>query len=98
MRAPESCQAVLRSSLPMESVVALMAEWISLGNMIKLQELSTLISDFLKGWQDKETMDLLGEQVWNEMTEEWAECMYGEGNIPALQKWMSRLAVKQTWV
>ena len=26
-------------------------------------------------------MDLLGDQMWNEMTEEWAEYMYGEGNM-----------------
>ena len=51
----------LRSSLPMESVVALIAEWISLGEMIKIQELSALISDHLKEWQDKETLDLIGE-------------------------------------
>ena len=36
--------------------MALVAEWISLGEMIKLQELSTLISDVLSVWQDKETM------------------------------------------
>ena len=69
MRVPEFDQAILRSSLPLESVVALIAEWISLGQMIKLQELSPLISDILKEWQDKETVDLLGDQVWNEMTE-----------------------------
>ena len=70
---PESCggplsQAILRSSLPIESVVDLIAEWISLGEMIKLQELSTLKSDILKEWQDKETMDLLlRNQMWNEI-------------------------------
>ena len=32
----------------MERVVVLIAEWISLGEIIKLQELSTLISDILR--------------------------------------------------
>ena len=47
----------------MESVVALVAEWTSLEEMIKLQELSTLISDVLRDWQDKETMESLGDQI-----------------------------------
>ena len=67
----------------MESVVALLAEWISFGEMIKLQELSTLISDILRQWQDKETMEFFGDQIWNEMNEGWAEYMYGGGNGPA---------------
>ena len=33
----------------MESVVVMGGEWISLGEMIKLQELSTLISDVFEG-------------------------------------------------
>ena len=80
----------------MESVVALLAEWISLGEMIKLQDKS--ISDILKECQDKEAMDLLGDQVWKETAEEWAEYVYGEGNSPALWMEMSGLAVKQTWL
>ena len=68
----------------MESVVALMAEWFSLGEMIKLQELSTLISDILEEWQDRETTELLGDQIWSEMNEEWAEYMSGEGKSRAL--------------
>ena len=78
------CQVVLKSSLLMESVVALVAEWISLGEVIKLQELSTPISDVLREWQDKEIMESLGDQIWNEMNEEWTEYMCGEGNSPAL--------------
>ena len=77
-------KADLKSSLPMENVVALIAEWFSLEEMIKLQELSALMSDNLKEWQDMETLDLIGDQVWDDMTEEWAELMYGEGNSPAL--------------
>ena len=34
----------------MESVVVLIAEWFSLGEMIKLQEFSLLISDNLWEW------------------------------------------------
>ena len=80
----KSGQEVLKSSL-MECVVALVAEWISLGEMIKLQELSTLISDALRDWQDHETMEWFGDQIWNKKkNEEWAEYMCGEGNSPAL--------------
>ena len=68
----------------MESVVALIAEWFSLGKMIKFQKVFALISDNLKELQDKETLELIGDQVWDDMTEEWAEYMYGEGNSPAL--------------
>ena len=46
--------------------MALVAEWVSFGEMIKLQELSTLISDALRDWQDHETMESLGDQIWNE--------------------------------
>ena len=51
----------------MEGVVALIAERISLGEMISHR---IAISDMLKEWQDKETMDFFGDQMWNEMTEE----------------------------
>ena len=57
MRVLQFDAANLRSSLPKESVVVLIVEWISLMEMIKLQELSALISDMLKEWQDKETLD-----------------------------------------
>ena len=81
----------------MESVVALLAEWISFGEMIKLRELSTLISDILTEWQDKETMESLEDQIWNEMNEEWAEYVYGESKSPAFLEWTSKPAVKQAW-
>ena len=45
---------VLKFSLMMESVVALVAEWDSLEEMNKLQVLSSLIYINLKEWQDKE--------------------------------------------
>ena len=48
--------------------------------MIKLKELSALTSDVLKEWQDKETMDLIGDQVWDDMTEERAEYTCGYSN------------------
>ena len=79
---------------PANGKCALIAEWISLGEMIKLQELSTLISDILKAWEDKETMDLIGDQVWDDMTDEWAEFLYGEGNCPALPGWRIRRTEK----
>ena len=97
MRVFKSGQVVVRSNLPMESVVAVQAEWICKGEMMKLQELSTLISDTLKEWQDKEIVDSLGDQVWKGMDEEWTEHFYGEDKSPAFQKWTSRFAAKQAW-
>ena len=52
-----SDQLVLKSGLLMESVAALVAEWISLGKMFTLQELSTPISDVLREWEGKEIME-----------------------------------------
>ena len=31
-------------------------------------------------------MESLGDQIWNEMNDQWAEYVYGEGNSPALVK------------
>ena len=74
------------SGLLMENVVAFVAERISLGEMIMLQELSTPISDVLREWQGKEITESLGDQIRNHMNEEWAEYKDGEGNSPALVK------------
>ena len=71
-------------SAVMESVVALVAEWISLREMFKLQELFAPISDVPREWQGKEIMESLADQIWNATNEEWAEYMYGEENSPAL--------------
>ena len=58
------------------------AEWFSHGEMIKLQGVSVLMS--VNEWQYKDIVDENDNQVWDCMTEEWTECMYGEGNGPAL--------------
>ena len=68
----------------MESTVTLVAAWLSQKEMIKLQGISVLISVNLKEWQHKDFVDEDDNQVWDCMTEEWAESMYGEGNSPAL--------------
>ena len=44
--------------------------------------LSSLRSVKLREWQDKETLDEIGNQVWDDMTEEWTEYVYGEDNSP----------------
>ena len=61
----------------MESVVALVAEWISLGQMFRLQELSKTVSDVLREWLGNEIMEAFGDQTWNDLSEEWAEFLYG---------------------
>ena len=64
MTASELDQTNLRSSLSVEREVAMIVEWVSFGEMINLQELSALIFDIMKEWQDKETLDLIGDLVW----------------------------------
>ena len=44
------------------SVVVLTVEWVPLG--------------LLKEWQDKGILDLIGDWLWDNMTEEWAEYMH----------------------
>ena len=71
------------SRVLMEGVVALVVEWISLEEMFKLQELSPSVSGTLKGWEGKEIMESLVDQIWSDMNEEWAEHVHGEGNSQA---------------
>ena len=73
------------SNLLMGSVVTLIAEWFSLGETIKLQELFALTSVNLRERHNPETLDWIEDQVWDGMTEEWAEHIYGEGNSSALK-------------
>ena len=53
---------------------------------------SWVLPDILKEWQDEEAMD----QVWNEMTGEWAEIFIRRGQQLSLKNVDVRLAVKQT--
>ena len=55
----------------MESIVTLVSEWFSHGEMIKLQGVSVLMSVNLKEWQCKDVVDENDNQVWDCMTEEW---------------------------
>ena len=70
----------------MVSVVTMNAEWFSLADMIKLRELTVLFSVKLKEWQYKVTLDEIGDQVWDGLTEEMAEHLYEDGNSLALKK------------
>ena len=42
-----------------------------LGEMVKLQELSTSVSDVLREWLDDQILAPVGEQTWTYMSEEW---------------------------
>ena len=68
----------------MESILVLVTEWISSKDTVKLYELSSTLYDVLQGWLGNESIELLGDQTWDDMSEEWSEFMYGEGNSPAL--------------
>ena len=71
----------------MESAVTLVAEWFSHVDMIKLQGVSVLKSVNSREWQYKDTVDEIGDQVW----EEWALHMYEAGDSPAF------FSVRRTW-
>ena len=45
--------------------------------MVKLQELSTSVSDVLREWLDDQILAPVGEQTWTDMSEEWTELMHG---------------------
>ena len=51
-----------------------------------MQGISVLISVNLRKWQYKDFVDEDDNQVWDCMTEEWAEYMYGEGKQPSIMK------------
>ena len=64
--------------------MTLIAEWFSLGEMMVLQGVSLLVSVNLREWQYKDSLDEIGDQVWDGLAEEWAVHMYEEGDRPAL--------------
>ena len=70
----------------MESIFVLVTEWISSQDMVNLYELSSTLYVVLQEWLVKEILDALGDQTWIDMSEEWAEFKYGEGNSPARKK------------
>ena len=78
---------VVQVSNPLlESIFVLVTEWISSKDMVNLYELSSTLYVVLQEWLGNEILDALGDQTWIDMSEEWAEFMYGEGNSPARKK------------
>ena len=61
----------------MVSIVALVAGWIPLKDMIKLYELSSTVSGVLKECLGDQILDSFGDHIWTEMSEEWTEFMFG---------------------
>ena len=57
----------------MESIVVLVADW----TCSKLHELSPTTSGALKIWLDAQILDSLDDEIWNGVSEEWANSMYG---------------------
>ena len=62
----------------------MVTEWISSKDMVKLYEFSSTLHVVLQEWLGDEIMHPLGDQTWIDMSEEWAEFMFGEGNNQAL--------------
>ena len=57
----------------------LVIEWIPSEDMVNLHELSSTVYAVLQEWFDDQILDSLGDQTWIDMSEGWAEHMYGEG-------------------
>ena len=55
-----------------ENIIVLVADWISLKDMLKLHELSPTASGALKTWLEAQILDSLDDKIWNDMSEEWA--------------------------
>ena len=62
----------------MESIIVLVADWISFKDMLLLHELSPTASVALKIWVDAQILDSLDDEIWNDMREELANLMYGQ--------------------
>ena len=76
---------MIHSEAPqMEGVPTLLAGWVPKREIGVLQGLSMPASVNLNEWMYKDIIDENDTQAWANMTEEWTEKMYGEGNSPAL--------------
>ena len=75
----------------MESVVALIAEWISFGEMFSYRSYLRL-----KEWQDKETLDFIRDQVWDDMTKSGPSICVVKATVLPCARGYPGLAVKQT--
>ena len=62
----------------MESTIVLVADWICLEDMLKLNELSPTASGALKIGLDSQILDSLDDEIWNDMSEEWANFLFGQ--------------------
>ena len=71
----------------MESIVALVAEWIPLKDMIKLYELSSTVWGALNEWLDDQIIDSFGDQTSIDMSKEWTDFMYGTAKNCKAARW-----------
>ena len=65
----------------MVSVVTLIAEGLPWGD--DQVSWSVMISGNLRGWQYKDTLDEIGDEVWDGLADEWAVHIYEEEDGPA---------------
>ena len=87
--------SVVQVSNPLiERILVLFTEWISSKDTVKLYELSSTLYVVLQEYLGNEIMESLGDQTWIDMSEEWAEFVYGEGNSPRLVKRERRKEIK----
>ena len=75
---------VVKSVMPvsnplMESILVLVTEWISSKDTTNSPRRCTLSC---KPWLGTEIVESLGDHTWIDMSEEWAEFMFGEGSSP----------------
>ena len=66
----------------METINVLVADWIFLKDIQKKHELSATTTGALKIWLDAQFLDSLDDEIWTNMSEEWANLVDGhEGQI-----------------
>ena len=68
----------------MESIVYLVAEWISFREMKALQSACMLVSIKAREKKYEEFLSDVDNQVWKEMSEEWQQYLMGKEESPAM--------------
>ena len=64
-------KVAMRSNPQMESIMTLVAEWFSHGELMVPQGVSVLMSDYVREWQYEDILNDIDNQAWENLSEEW---------------------------
>ena len=67
----------------MESILSLVAEWVSVKEMKALQDACVLTSTKAREWQYEELLSDLDNQVWKELSDVWQRHLLEKEKSPA---------------